>query len=82
MDKVTIGETIKKERLSKNLTLHQLAIKAGINRYQTVMRIEAGEEDYKIDTLLSLLEALEISVTFSDTQPTFNFKNIKSAKND
>jgi transcriptional regulator with XRE-family HTH domain len=79
MDKVTIGETIKKERLSKNLTLQQLAIKAGINRYQTVMRIEAGEEDYKIDTFLSLLEALNLSLVFSeDNELIFDFKNVKS----
>jgi transcriptional regulator with XRE-family HTH domain len=79
MDKVTIGETIKKERLSKNLTMQQLATKAGINRYQTVMRIEAGEEDYKIDTLLSLLEALNLSLVFSeDNEMIFDFKNVKS----
>lgn len=56
------GKNLEKIRLTKNLSLRQLAHLADID-HSSIHRIEAGISNPKLTMIISLAEALEVSVT-------------------
>ena len=63
-NKLLIGEKIKNKRLQLNLRMDDVAKKVGITR-STLWAIENGSGNYTIDTLLSLLKVLDMSIDIS-----------------
>ena len=64
--KVEIGEKIKNKRLQLNLRMDDVAREVGISR-STLSSIENGSGNYTIETLLKLLDVLDMSLDV-DTQ--------------
>jgi len=58
---VELGETVKRLRTERNLSMQQLATIAEIEKTQ-VYRIEHGLFDIKLSTLFTLAEALKVDV--------------------
>lgn len=56
-----LGNSIRKIRKSKRLTMQQLADKSGYTRNQ-VHRIETNKQAPKITTVIALADALEVSI--------------------
>ena len=69
-NKVEIGHKIKEQRLALNLTMDEVSQKVGITR-STLWSVENGNGNYSIDTLLKLLDFLDMSLSFdvSKTKP-------------
>lgn len=67
MDKAKIGEVIKERRKSLNVDQSILAMLAGIG-LNTLVAIERGSGNPKLDTLLSVLDTLglQIKITLKD----------------
>lgn len=68
-NKSSIGKKIKRQRLDLNLRMNDLASKVGITR-ATLWAIENGSGNYSIDTLVKLLNYLNLSLDISG--PTNN----------
>lgn len=62
-NKVEIGHKIKEQRLALNLTMDEVSQKVGITR-STLWSVENGNGNYSIDTLLKLLDFLDMSLSF------------------
>ncbi len=62
-NKIEIGKKIKNARLIRNLTMDVCANKAGITR-ATLWSIESGKGNYSINALLSVLNLLNLSISF------------------
>lgn len=60
-NKIQIGEEIKRKRLSLNLRMEDVAKEIGITR-STLWSIETGYGNYSVDTLLKLLNYLNLSI--------------------
>ena len=60
-DKFEIGEKLRNKRLQLNLRMDDVAKKVGITR-STLWAIENGSGNYSIDTLLKLLNFLNMSL--------------------
>jgi len=58
---ISIAEMIREERLKRNLTLTEVAGRAGLNR-QTVAFIEKQERTPTIDTLLRIFDVYELKL--------------------
>lgn len=71
-----IGETIKKEREKKQLTLEQLANKINKVSRQTLSTYETGRSKIKISMFLDICQALGL-----DPQEMFDEINMKYFKN-
>lgn len=71
-----IGETIKKEREKKQLTLEQLANKINKVSRQTLSTYETGRSKIKISMFLEICKALDL-----DPQEMFDEINMKYFKN-
>ncbi|MFD6025721.1 helix-turn-helix domain-containing protein [Streptomyces griseoluteus] len=56
-----IGQRVRRERLSQNLTQDQVWLAAGIDR-RTLQRVEAGK-DATLSTLLRIAYVLEVPLT-------------------
>lgn len=56
---VLLGNTIKAKRLSKNMTMSELAKRANISR-ATLSAIENGQGNYSVNTLFRLLDILDL----------------------
>ena len=67
MDKIKIGEVIKVRRKSLNVDQPTLAMLAGIG-LNTLVSIERGTGNPKLDTLLSVLDTLglQFDITLKD----------------
>jgi len=70
----SFGEAIAQVRLSKKMSVQELALEANIDR-STIQRIERGNAVITLHTLLSIAEALQV-----DPRDFFNFID-KGAKN-
>jgi len=57
---VEIGKHIIKLRKAKGLSMYALSLSSGISN-SVLMRIEKGEREPKINTLLKIIDGLEIS---------------------
>jgi transcriptional regulator with XRE-family HTH domain len=57
------GNNLRRVRLEKGLTMESLAFDAGIE-YRQLGRIERGEVNTTISTVLALAKALDIEVSF------------------
>lgn len=73
-----LGERIEKYRLLKNITQDALADDAGIG-VRTLRRVEAGESG-TIDTLLRILNALDLPVELEDLIPDHTIRPIERAR--
>lgn len=62
---VILGKTIRQKRLSMNITMDQLAKQVGISR-ATLSSIENGTGNYSVQTLLMILDALDLSFDFTN----------------
>lgn len=71
----SLGERIEKYRLLKNITQADLADDAGIGE-RTLRRLEAGEGG-TIDTLMRVLNALEIPEGLEDLVPDHTIRPIE-----
>lgn len=60
-----IGTIIKQVRLKKNLTMEHVAKETGMSR-ATLFAIEKGENNYSINNLISVLNYLNISLSFKN----------------
>lgn len=81
MNRTEIGEFIKQKRLESQLSQAALAKLAGVRR-QSILEIENSQYDFRVDTLLKILNALDLDLIVSDRivsyqAVTYNFKNIK-----
>ena len=67
MDKIELGELIKKRRKALKIDQRTLALLAGIG-LNTIVAVERGEGNPKISTILSLLDTmgLQIKITLKD----------------
>ena len=57
-----LGQTVKRLRMERNLSLQQLATLADSEKTQ-IFRIEHGRFDIKLSTLYKIAEALKVDVT-------------------
>lgn len=57
---IDIGKKITKLRKAKGFSMYKLSLNSGISN-SVLMRIEKGEREPKINTLLKIIEGLEIS---------------------
>ena len=73
-----LGERIEKYRLLKNVTQDALAEDAGIG-VRTLRRLESGESG-TIDTLLRILNALDVPVGLEDLIPDHSVRPIERAR--
>lgn len=73
-----LGERIEKYRLLKNITQDALADDAGIG-VRTLRRVEAGESG-TIDTLLRILNALDLPAELEDLIPDHTIRPIERAR--
>ena len=71
---IAFGANLKKLRLGKGYTLRAFALEAGIEHSQ-LSKIERGDINPTISTVLALSEALEISI-----QDIFEFKFVNKSK--
>lgn len=78
MTKQDIGNRVRQSRQAQGFTQKELAAKAGLSRYQHIIEIENAQYNYGIDTLLKVLEALDITLCDDAEYGDFNFKNIPS----
>lgn len=69
-----IGAVVRRERTKRNWTQGRLATEAGV-RQETVSSVETGERPAKFDTVLRLLEVLdlELRVAARDDSDTEDF---------
>ena len=68
--KIEIGEKLKSKRLQLNLRMDDVARKVGITR-STLWSIENGNGNYTIDTLLKLLDCLNMSIDIDMQELSF-----------
>lgn len=61
--RLKIGERIKNLRKEKNISIRELAEMAGVNK-STIVNLEAGRFDARLDTLQSIANALGKEVDF------------------
>lgn len=59
-DLISIGESIRLERLKRHLSQEQLAELANISNYQHIGKIEKADVDMRVSTLIKILRALNI----------------------
>ena len=59
-DNVQIGGLLKRLREEKGYSTYRLAIESGVSS-GVIVRVEKGEREPKINTLLRILEGLEIT---------------------
>jgi len=64
-----IGKRISKLRKAKGLSMYRLSLNSGISN-SVLMRIEKGEREPKLNTLLKIIDGLEMS-------PAEFFKSLK-----
>lgn len=57
---IEIGKRITRIRKSKGLSMYKLSLNSGISN-SVLMRIEKGEREPKINTLLKIINGLEMS---------------------
>lgn len=57
---IDIGKKITKLRKARGFSMYKLSLNSGISN-SVLMRIEKGEREPKINTLLKIIEGLEIS---------------------
>lgn len=55
-----IGKQIKKIRQSKGLSMYKLSLDSGVSN-SVLMRVEKGEREPKVNTLLKIIDGLEMS---------------------
>ena len=79
-NKVVIGETIKNKRLSLNLRMDDVAREVGITR-STLFSIESGTGNYSIDSLLHILDYLDLSINLNSNQTSNNRKRATRTNN-
>jgi transcriptional regulator with XRE-family HTH domain len=60
-DIIDIGQKIRKKRLSKGLTMMELSFESDID-YRQIGRIERGETNFTIKTLLRICESLNCNL--------------------
>lgn len=75
-----IGKIIKRKRLSLNLRMDDVAKKVGITR-ATLWSIEKGSGNYSINTLLAIINFLDLSLNLSDKKQTLIEKERASRLN-
>ena len=75
-----IGKIIKRKRLSLNLRMDDVAKKVGITR-ATLWSIEKGSGNYSINTLLAIINFLNLSLNLSDKKQTLIEKERASRLN-
>lgn len=73
-NKVLLGKLIREKRLFLNLTMDEVAKKAGITR-ATLSSIENGQGNYSINNLFEILDILSLDLRLSEIKRTKNFKN-------
>lgn len=61
MNKIIIGEQLKRKRLQLNLRMEDVAKQVGITR-STLWSIENGSGNYTIDVFLKLLDVLNVNI--------------------
>lgn len=64
MDKNKVGKIIKERRRMLNLTQPTLALLAGVG-INTLVAVERGDGNPKIDTLLAILDTLGLQVVIT-----------------
>lgn len=57
---IQIGKRITRIRKSKGLSMYKLSLNSGISN-SVLMRIEKGEREPKVNTLLKIINGLEMS---------------------
>ncbi len=57
---VEFGNNLRAERSRLGLSQEQLAEKANLSQYQHISKIENGEADIRLTTLIPILKALDI----------------------
>lgn len=60
-DIIYIGQRIRKKRISKGLTMMELSYESDID-YRQIGRIERGETNFTIKTLLRICETLDCNL--------------------
>jgi transcriptional regulator with XRE-family HTH domain len=60
-DSADIGKHINKLRLQRNLTMHKLSYKTCVG-VAVLTRIEKGENSPVLDTLLKIIDGLDLSI--------------------
>ena len=73
-----VGETLKKERERKNLSLEQLAEKVNRVSRQTLSTYETGRSKIRVDMFIDICNALGINAT--ELFDEINMKYFKNAK--
>lgn len=58
---MTIGEELKTRRKQNLMTIEDLSLKSGISQ-PSIGKIERGDGNYNIDTLITLFESLKRTV--------------------
>ncbi|MFI3281752.1 MAG: helix-turn-helix transcriptional regulator [Rikenellaceae bacterium] len=74
-----IGLNIRVLRLSRNLTVQEVAYRCNIER-SNLSRIEAGKTNLTIKTICQICDALDVSFEYLVTN-TLNLESIKSLEN-
>lgn len=59
-----LGEQLRTARLARNLTQEQLALATGVDR-SSLVRIERGQQDARLSTVLRLARALDAQLVFA-----------------
>jgi transcriptional regulator with XRE-family HTH domain len=67
MTKEQIGSFVLDERKKQKLSQQALADKADFSRYQQILEIEKGSFDYGVDKLISVMNALNVTLVFTGT---------------
>jgi transcriptional regulator with XRE-family HTH domain len=73
--KKEIGLSVKMIRKKRGLNQHELAKKIGNIRAETISRIETGQANFRIDTLIKIAEALKIDLSTLCMSPDKISKN-------
>lgn len=67
LSKVKLGEFLSSRRKEKKLSIWKLSQLSGV-AIPTIRVMEAGQKAYTIDTLLALMDALDLYVYFADRE--------------
>lgn len=79
-EKTLLGQAIKKQRLSLNMTMEEAASKSGVSR-ATLWSIEKGTGNCSIDALLSVMETLSLSLSIKGYKTDGSSRDRASRRN-
>lgn len=65
--KKKLGEFLKNRRKSKNISIWKLSQLSGM-AIHTIHAVERGDKAYTVDTLMSIMDALDLYIFFADRE--------------